>query len=116
MKSDPKTDDEILEIVAENLGVEKAKLKITADNGQMVAVCCEGVRKKFFIFREKICSVRLVDREGVIRLQRRNGEVASANPRNGKARFVASWQIILFMVMVGPRFPIFILPLTGSLI
>ena len=39
MKSDPKTDDEILEIVAENLGVEKAKLKITADNGQMDAVC-----------------------------------------------------------------------------
>lgn len=85
MKSDPKTDDEILEIVAENLGVEKAKLKITADNGQMVAVCCEGVRKKFFVFREKICSVRLVDREGVIRLQRRNGEVAQCKPAEWKS-------------------------------
>ena len=53
MKSDPKTDEEILAIVAENLGVAKEELKIAADNGHMVAVCYESVRKKFLIFRGK---------------------------------------------------------------
>ncbi|NLW60492.1 MAG: hydantoinase/oxoprolinase family protein [Firmicutes bacterium] len=85
MKSDPKTDEEILAIVAENLGVAKEELKIAADNGHMVAVCYESVRKKFLIFREKIRTIRLVDREGVIRLQRRNGEVCQCKPAQWKS-------------------------------
>ena len=117
MKSDPKTDEEILAIVAENLGVAKEELKIAADNGHMVAVCYESVRKKFLIFREKIRTIRLVDREGVIRLQRRNGKFASVNPRSGKAPFAVSWPTIPFPGMAGPRFPISILPSeAGSLI
>jgi N-methylhydantoinase A len=76
MKSDPKTDAELLTIVAENLQVNPSQLTIEADNGRICAITSTGIKKQFLIFKKKIKSVRLIDRDGVIRLQRRNAEVA----------------------------------------
>ncbi len=84
-----KTDDELLEIVAENLKAEKDKLKIAADNGSLCAVTCELVKKHMLLFKKKVTATRLIDREGVIRLQKRNSWVSSCTPKNWRAAIKA---------------------------
>jgi N-methylhydantoinase A/oxoprolinase/acetone carboxylase beta subunit len=79
-----KTDNEILELVAENLKTEKEKLRIEADNGFLCAVTCDMIIKQFFILKKKIKPLRLIDREGVIRLQKKNAEVVSCMPLEWK--------------------------------
>jgi hypothetical protein len=79
-----KTDDELLELAALNLKVEKERLRIEADNGFLCAILCEMTKKQFFILTKKVKTLRLIDREGVIRLQKRNAEVASCMPKEWK--------------------------------
>ena len=65
--------EELLTIVAENLDVEPGVLKIEAQNGSMFAVQYDKVEKKFFgLIKKKTRPLRLIDEEGVIRLQKNN--------------------------------------------
>lgn len=70
-------DEQLAAIVAENLGADPAELQKTADNGMMAAFTYESVKRRMLLFRAKKRAVRLIDKEGVIRLQRTNAEVAS---------------------------------------
>ena len=65
--------DELLAIVAENLDADKSLLKIEAQNGSMFAVQYDKVEKKLFgLMKKKSRPLRLIDEEGVIRLQKNN--------------------------------------------
>ncbi len=82
--SDLKTDEELLKIVAENLAVTEDRLKIEADNGSLSAVTCELEKKLFLVFKRKVNTLRLIDREGVIRLQKKNATVLQSLVENWK--------------------------------
>ena len=70
-----KTDEELAEIAAKSIGVSAAELYKAADNGMMTAFLYHTSIKKLLFFKEQIDTLRLVDRDGVIRHQRRNAAV-----------------------------------------
>ena len=77
--------DALFAIVAENLGADKAQLRIVAENGSMFAVQYDKVEKKLFGLRKKTTHpLRLIDEEGVIRLQKNNAWVRQSS--------VAEWE------------------------
>ena len=77
--------DALFAIVAENLGADKAQLRIASENGPMFAVQYDKVEKKLFGLRKKTTHpLRLIDEEGVIRLQKNNAWVRQSS--------VAEWE------------------------
>jgi N-methylhydantoinase A/oxoprolinase/acetone carboxylase beta subunit len=84
LKDRRKTNGELLALAAENLKVEPDRLSIEADNGMICAVTCEMTIKHFVILRKKVKALRLIDRDGVIRLQKKNAEVVSCMPEEWK--------------------------------
>lgn len=79
------SEDELLGVVAENLGVSKEELHIEARNGSMMAVQYDRKQKKLFGLIKKVTKpLRLIDEEGVIRLQKNNALVRQTT--------VGSWQ------------------------
>ncbi len=85
MGSRKKTEEELLQIVADNLKTEPSFIHTEAKNDFYYAMSCQVTKKKFFIFRKKECAIRLVDTDGIIRLQRKNGAVHQGKARNWKA-------------------------------
>lgn len=79
-----KSIDELKQIVAENLKVNVEQVKIAADNGYICAMTSELHEKYFLFFRRKLRPIRLIERDGIIRLQRRNGTVRECNGGNWK--------------------------------
>lgn len=77
-----KTEEELKKIVADNLKVECGNLEIEADNGNLCAISCEMTKKVFLVFKKKYKSIRLIDRDGIIRLQKKNGSVAQCYPKS----------------------------------
>lgn len=70
------TEEEILGAVAQNLNVNKKELRIEGKNELMYAVCHKLEEKKFFgLIKTKKNNMRLIDNEGVIRLQKNNADV-----------------------------------------
>ncbi|MEM1486343.1 hydantoinase/oxoprolinase family protein [Oscillospiraceae bacterium PP1C4] len=64
---------DLLKIVSENLNTPAANLKISAENGTMFAVQYDKIEKKLFgLSKKKTTPLRLIDEEGVIRLQKNN--------------------------------------------
>lgn len=64
---------ELLDIVAENMSVPAPELTIAAENGSMYAIQYNKIEKKLFgLVKKKTTPVRLIDEEGVIRLQKNN--------------------------------------------
>lgn len=69
--------DQLTCIVAENLGVEPEKIIQAADNGVMYAMQYNRQSRKLFgLIRNSSTPTRIIDEEGVIRLQKQNGHVA----------------------------------------
>lgn len=70
------TEEALLKVVAENLDVTPDDLEIEGRNGSMWAVQCRKVEKKFFgLVKKSTHPLRLIDEEGVIRLQKNNAWV-----------------------------------------
>lgn len=68
--------EELLKTAAESLREDPSRLKITAENGSVFAVQCVQEKKKLFgLIRSVKRPLRLVDDEGVIRLQKQNAGV-----------------------------------------
>jgi N-methylhydantoinase A/oxoprolinase/acetone carboxylase beta subunit len=77
--------EELLKVVAENLDVDAGVLEVVAENGSMFAVQCDKVEKKLFgLLKKKTRPLRLIDEEGVIRLQKNNAWVRQST--------VGTWQ------------------------
>ena len=77
--------ENLLEIVAENLDAPKSELKVAAQNGVMYAVQYTKVEKKLFgLVKKSSNQLRLIDEEGVIRLQKNNAWVRQTT--------VAQWE------------------------
>lgn len=70
--------EQIKKIVAKNLDVDAAKVTVAAENGVMYAMQYTVEKKKFFgLMKTTVTPTRIVDEEGVIRLQKSNGYVRS---------------------------------------
>lgn len=68
--------EELLRMVGENLDVSPSVLRISAQNGPMFAVQYERVESKLLgLVKKKTTPLRLIDEEGVIRLQKNNAWV-----------------------------------------
>lgn len=80
--SEKKTQEELKQIVAENLKTEASALEVEADNGSLCAITYETVKKSFIIFKKKTKAVRLIDYDGVIRLQKKKSSVAQCEVKN----------------------------------
>lgn len=80
-----KTDEELIKIAADNLKVDPSQIKIAADNGSMVALTCQNTVRAFLFFKKKVNTLRLLDRDGVIRLQRKNATVVSCPVKRWKS-------------------------------
>lgn len=79
------TEAQLLEVVAENLGTDGAHLYIAAKNGSMWAVQYDKTEKKLFgLVKKTTHPLRLIDEEGVIRLQKNNAWVRQTT--------VGSWE------------------------
>lgn len=77
------TEPELYRLVAENLDVPENTLQTAASNGVMYAVQCDKVDKKLFgILKKKTHPLRLIDEEGVIRLQKNNAWVRQSSVEN----------------------------------
>jgi len=77
----------LLEIVAENLDVEPGVLEVRAENGSMFAVQYTEVKKILLgILKKKTHPMRLIDEEGIIRLQKRDAMVLGGTISNWKAQ------------------------------
>lgn len=71
--------EEILKVAGENLDVSPQALRIAAENSMVYAVTMERVEKRFFGLSKKVTHpLRLVDEEGVIRLQKNNALIRQA--------------------------------------
>ena len=72
--------DKLREVVADNLSVTADQIKVTAENGVMYAMQYQKVEKKLFgLLKSRTTPTRIVDEEGVIRLQKRDGHVISCS-------------------------------------
>ncbi|GHV38797.1 ATP-utilizing protein [Spirochaetia bacterium] len=81
------TKDELLAIVGDNLDVKPELLSISAENEGMYAVQYDKTEKKLFgLAKKKTKPLRLVDEEGVIRLQKNNALVLQASVGNWRDR------------------------------
>lgn len=79
------TGQELQAIVAENLDVPAADVYSSAENGSMFAMQAKRTEKKFFgLVKKTVTPLRLIDSEGVIRLQRQNGHVRACTAANWK--------------------------------
>lgn len=77
--------DELLNVVAENLDADRNLLKIAAQNGSILAVQYDKVEKKLFgLVKKTTRPLRLIDEEGIIRLQKNNAWVRQST--------VGTWQ------------------------
>jgi N-methylhydantoinase A len=79
------TVDQLLKICAENMDGNPEELSITAQNGVMYAVQSQKLEKKFLgLVKKKTTPLRLIDEEGVIRLQKSNALVSEVK--------IADWE------------------------
>ncbi len=85
-----KTDEELASIAANSLGAAPEELEKAADNGTMAVFLYHTTTKHLLFFKKKISMLRLVDRDGIIRLQRKNAAVleCEAAQRKQKVKYL----------------------------
>ena len=71
--------DELLKEVGENLQMDPSTLKVAAENGVMYAVMGEKKEKKMLFLTKTTHPLRIIDDEGVIRMQRSNASVMQSS-------------------------------------
>ncbi|MBQ8815045.1 MAG: hydantoinase/oxoprolinase family protein [Lachnospiraceae bacterium] len=76
------TEEEIIAVAAENMQLPAQEVKIAAGNGSAYAAVGEIITKKFGFLKKKTKLLRIIDDEGVIRLQKRAAEVRTAGVGN----------------------------------
>lgn len=83
---DRKLDQEKLKaLAAENLGAEAEEMILAAKNGSMYAFQCEKTEKKLLgLVKKQKKFLRLIDEEGVVRLQKENAIVLETDAGNWK--------------------------------
>lgn len=82
------TIEEMKAVVAENLLVDKDEIYLAAENGFLYAMMFKEVQKKLFgVFKKTSLHLRLIDDEGVIRLQKSNAHVKGATAKNWEREF-----------------------------
>ncbi len=75
--------DALREVVADNMGITADQVLIAAENGVMYAMQHRKETKKLFgLLKSRSMPTRIVDEEGVIRLQKRDGHIAVCNGEN----------------------------------
>lgn len=75
------TEEEILKKGAQSMEVDEKFVKIAASTGRMHIVQGEIIKKKFFgLLSGKEMPVRVIDEDGVIRLQKKNGYARELRP------------------------------------
>ncbi len=77
-----KTVAELKQIVADNLKIAVDQVNIEGDNGSICAITSELFKKYFVFFKKKVKPIRLIDRDGIIRLQKKNGIVCECQAKN----------------------------------
>lgn len=91
------TQKELLDIAAHNLETSPDKLKIEGSTSYMYAITHECISKKLFGFiKKKNKALRIIDKEGVIRLQKNNALCQQTNVNN----FESSLRSIMEEVVV----------------
>lgn len=79
------SDEELIEICAKSMKTEKTNCKVSARTNRMIAVTSEITKKRIFgLFKENFTRVRIIDREGTIRLQKNDAVVKEVEARNFK--------------------------------
>lgn len=77
------TEEEIRKIAAEHMDAPENTVYTAVSNGMMYAMQHKVLRKKFFgVFKSVTKPTVIVDEEGVVRLQKKNGKVYGANGDN----------------------------------
>ena len=74
--------EQLIAVVAENLDVANDCLFVAATNGNFSVIQYEKVKKRFLIFSKKTYPTRLIDNEGVIRLQKNHAVVKKCTMDN----------------------------------
>ena len=83
-------EEQLKELVADNLSVEKEKVFTAANNGSMYAMQTRVEEKKLFgLIKKEKTPTRVIDNEGVIRLQKMNGIVKSCKVSEWKEKLSA---------------------------
>lgn len=86
LTGEAKTDEELRKLAADSLKTETAEVVKAAENGRMIAYIHHTVTKQYFIFKKKITTLRLIDRDGVIRLQKKNADVLECTKAQWEAK------------------------------
>jgi len=74
---------ELKSVAAENLMIDPNEVTLVATNGPMYAMAYKRVEKKLLgLFKKKSWQLRLIDDDGVIRLQKSNAHIKTANASN----------------------------------
>lgn len=90
------SEEDILGVVAENMDIDKSKLYISGRNGSMYTVQTDHIEKSMLIFKKKTTPLRLIDDEGVIRLQKNDGhviETVASEYRAGMKKFFNEYTV-----------------------
>lgn len=86
------SESEALAIAATSMGVAPEVVRLAAATGEMRVFLGTVEEKKWRFFTKRRAPVRAVDREGVIRVQRSDGAVASATANAGLNELKRLWE------------------------
>lgn len=77
------SEEDLKQVVAENMGVPAEELYVAAENGEIFAIQQKQVKKKLFgLLKSVTTPTRIIDQEGVIRLQKMDGQIRVCNQEN----------------------------------
>lgn len=82
MGQEKKSNEELAHIVAQNLKCEDHAVKLVCENDYFAVFTGKIIEKKFAFLKKKFNAFRVIDRDGVIRLQRKHGGVLAGSMKS----------------------------------